>query len=141
MTATEGDADVAMLAAALRRDADDLSLYAGFLLNTLSQALPAELVTIDRERSLRDRMQGNEGRVTGVHVRLGDVLFSLRRSRVGAAAAATVSHQVNGIVLSTETVSLDVWSTRLSQELLNRAAADSTAAASLAQLLTPRSLD
>ena len=141
MTATGGDADVAMLAAALRRDADDLSLYAGFLLNTLSQALPAELVTIDRHRSLRDRMHGNDGHVTGVHVRLGDVLFSLRRPRVGAAAAATVSHQVNGIVLSTETVSLDVWSTRLSQELLRRAAADSTAAASLAQLLTPRSLD
>jgi len=140
MTAAEGGADVAALAAALRRDADDLSLYAGFLLNTLSQALPAELVAIDRERSLRDRMHGNDGRVTGVHVRLGDVLFSLRRPRVGATAAASISHQVNGIVLSTEIVSMDVWSTRLSQELLHRAAADSTAA-SLAQLLNPRTLD
>ncbi len=129
MTAAGGGADVAALAAALRRDADDLSLYAGFLLNTLSQALPAELVAIDRERSLRDRMHGNDGRVTGVHVRLGDVLFSLRRPRVGATAAASISHQVNGIVLSTEIVSMDVWSTRLSQELLHRAAADSTAAA------------
>ncbi len=141
MTAAGGGADVAALAAALRRDADDLSLYAGFLLNTLSQALPAELVAIDRERSLRDRMHGNDGRVTGVHARLGDVLFSLRRPRVGATAAASISHQVNGIVLSTEIVSMDVWSTRLSQELLHRAAADSTAAASLAQLLNPRTLD
>ena len=129
MTAAGGGADVAALAAALRRDAEDLSLYAGFLLNTLSQALPAELVAIDRERSLRDRMHGNNGRVTGVHVRLGDVLFSLRRAQVGAAAAASVSHQVNGIVLSTEVLSMDVWSARLSQELLRRAAADSTAAA------------
>jgi len=141
MTAAGGGADVAALAAALRRDAEDLSLYAGFLLNTLSQALPAELVAIDRERSLRDRMHGNDGRVTGVHVRLGDVLFNLRRPRVGATAAASISHQVNGIVLSTEIVSMDVWSTRLSQELLRRAAADSTAAASLAQLLNPRTLD
>jgi hypothetical protein len=55
---------------------------------------------------------------------------------VGDTAAATVSHQVNGIVLCIEMVSLDVWSTRLSRELLRRAAT-----ASLAQLLTPRSLD
>lgn len=141
MTAASGGADVATLAAALRRDADDLSLYAGFLLNTLSQALPAELVAIDRERSLRDRMQGNDGRVTGVHVHLGDALFSLRRPTVGAAAATSISHRVNGIVLSTETVSMDVWSTRLSQDLLHRADADSAAAASLAQLLSPRKGD
>lgn len=141
MTSTGGDADVAMLAAALRRDAEDLSLYAGFLLNSLSQALPAALVAVDRARSMRDRMNGSEGRVTGVHVRLGDSLFSLRRAQVGAAATASISHQVNGIVLSTEVLSLEMWSTRLSQELLRRATADSAAASSLAQLLNPRGLD
>ena len=141
MTSTGDDADVAKLAAALRSDADDLSLYAGFLLNTLSQALPAELIDIDRERSMRDRMQGKEGRVTGVHVRLGDSLFSLRRARVGAPAAASVGHQVNGIVLATQVLSLDVWSTRLSRELLARATIDSAAASSLAELLHPRGLD
>ncbi len=57
MTSAGDDADVAKLAAALRSDADDLSLYAGFLLNTLSQALPAHLITVDRERGLRERPQ------------------------------------------------------------------------------------
>ncbi len=50
----------------------------------------------------------------------------------------SVRHEVNGIVLSTELLPMDVWFTRLSQELLRRAAADSAAAASLAQLLRPR---
>jgi len=141
MTSAGDDADVAKLAAALRSDADDLSLYAGFLLNTLSQALPAELIDIDRERSLRDRMQGKEGRITGVHVHLGDWRFSLQRPSVGAPAEAIAGHEVNGIVLATERLPLDTWSTRLSQELLRRAHADSAAAASLGALLAPRGLD
>ncbi len=48
---------------------------------------------------------------------------------------------MNGIVLATERLPLDTWSTRLSQELLRRAHADSTAAASLGALLAPRGLD
>jgi len=141
MTSTGDDADVAKLAAALRSDADDLSLYAGFLLNTLSQALPAHLITVDRERGLRERMQGKEGRITGVHVHLGDWRFSLVRPGVGAPAEAIAGHEVNGIVLATERLPLDAWSTRLSQELLRRAHADSAAAASLGALLAPRGLD
>jgi len=39
-----------------RRTLAVLSLYAGCLLNTLSQALTAALIDIDR--SMRDRMQG-----------------------------------------------------------------------------------
>jgi len=141
MTSAGDDADVAKLAAALRSDADDLSLYAGFLLNTLSQALPAHLITVDRERGLRERMQGKEGRITGVHVHLGDWRFSLQRPSVGAPAEAIAGHEVNGIVLATERLPLNTWSTRLSQELLRRAHADSTAAASLGALLAPRGLD
>lgn len=132
---------VAILAAALRADAGDLSLYAGFLLNSLSDALPAELVTVDRARSLADRVRGGEGTVTGVHVRLGEEVFSLRRARVGAPGAATVSHEVGGIRLATETLGLDAWSTRVSAALLERARADSAAAAALTGLLAPRLLE
>lgn len=134
-------AEVATLAAALRADADDLALYAGFLLNSLSDALPAGLVTVDRARSLADRMRGAEGTVTGVHLRLGEEVFSLRRARVGAPATATVSHEVGGICLSTQTLGLDTWSTQVSTALLARARADSAAAAALTGLLAPRTPD
>lgn len=134
-------AAVATLAAALRADADDLALYAGFLLNQLSDALPPELVTVDRARSVADRVRGGEGTVTGVHLRLGEELFSLRRAKVGAVGTATVSHEVGGIRLATETLGLDAWSTRVSTALLVRARADSAAAEALTGLLNPRSLD
>ena len=136
-----GDVEVATLAAALRADAGDLALYAGFLLNSLGDALPPELVTVDRTRSLADRVRGADGTVTGVHLRLGEELFSLRRDRVGAAGTATVSHEVGGIRLSTETLALDAWSTRVSAALLVRARADSAAAAALTGLLASRALD
>lgn len=132
---------VANLAAALRADADDLALYAGFLLNQLSDALPPELVTVDRARSVADRLRGGEGTVTGVHLRLGEQLFSLCRAKVGAAGAATVSHEVGGIRLATETLGLDAWSTRVSTALLARAQADSAAANALTGLLNPHSID
>jgi hypothetical protein len=136
-----GDVEVATLAAALRADAGDLALYAGFLLNSLGDALPAELVTVDRTRTLADRVRGGEGTVTGVHVRLGEELFSLRRDRVGAAGTATVSHEVGGIRLSTETLGLDTWSTRVSAALLVRARTSAAAAAALTGMLAPRPLD
>jgi len=47
ISVTQWDLDV--LATELRRHGEDLSLYAGFLLNTLSAALPPELVEVERE--------------------------------------------------------------------------------------------
>lgn len=124
---------VTRLAAALRADADDLSLYAGFLLSTLTQALPAHLVEIDRKRTLRDRMRGGQGQIVGVHVALGDQRYSLLRPAPGAPATATIGHFVGGVVLSTSTTGLDEWATALSRSLLARAETDSATAANLAR--------
>lgn len=124
---------VTRVAAALRNDADDLSLYSGFLINTLTQAVPAELIEIDRKQSFAQRVRGQDGEIVGVHIVLGDTKYSLTRPTVGASSTATLAHTVNGIVLSRTTVGLDEWATKLSQALLAQADANSSAAANLAR--------
>ena len=109
--------DLEVLASELRRHGGDLSLYAGFLLSTLSSALPAELVEVERKGSLLGRLRGAEAPVVAATVRLGDLGFALRRDRVGAPAVATIRHESGGIALRTETVSLDEWSHRLAAAL------------------------
>jgi hypothetical protein len=109
--------DLEVLATELRRHGEDLSLYAGFLLNTLSAALPAELVEVERKGGLLGRLRGAEPPVVAATVRLGDQSFTLRRARVGAPAVATVRHESRGIALRTDTVGLDEWSHRLAAAL------------------------
>ena len=73
--------DLEVRAAELRRRSDDLSLYAGFLLSTLSSALPPELVDVERKGSVLGRLRGAEAPVVAATVRLGDQGFTLRRER------------------------------------------------------------
>lgn len=124
---------VTRLAAALRNDADDLSLYAGFLLNTLAQALPRDMIQIDRTQSLSQRIRGIDGQIVGVRVVVGDYVYNLTRPGVGASSTATIVHNVNGIALSTNKVGLDEWSTQLSRALVSRSDADSATATNLAR--------
>src|SRR5690349_15564089 len=60
--------DLEVLAAELRRHSADLSLYAGFLLNVLSAALPGELIQVRREGKWSARLAGREPAVVGVSV-------------------------------------------------------------------------
>jgi len=137
----EGAPVLDAVAAGLRRDGSDLALYGGFLLNTLTEALPPDLVSIERHRSAADRLHGREGDVTGVQVDLGDRRFRLVRSGVGVRPSATVGHQSGGITLNTETVGLDEWAERLAAALVERAGADAAAAAAAARLAIPRGSD
>jgi hypothetical protein len=61
----------------LRLDAADLSLYARLFGTTLAGALPAEPVTVERRRSLTDRLAGRGGSVTAVSVLLDDRRYRL----------------------------------------------------------------
>ncbi len=131
---------VEILAAALRSDAQDLSLYAGFLLNSLSLALPPDYVTVERKKSMRERMRGGEGEVISTTVRLGDRSFTLARKAVGAQPIASVAHQVNGIVLSTTVVPLDAWSRQVAAALVEQAGESRQAAAALEDMLRPRGI-
>ena len=83
--------DLEVLAATLRGHSDDLSLYAGFLLNVLSAALPAELIEVQREGKWRARLAGREPVVLSVSVLVGDNRYQLARDEIGRPASARQS--------------------------------------------------
>ena len=128
--------DMQLLAAQLRKHSDDLSMYAGFLLNVLSAALPGEIVAVEREGKIKARLNGrSEPAVLAVSVRLGDRHYDLRRSEFGRPLAATIKHASGGVVMSTKTVTIEEWSQAMAEELA-RVANTNAAAASVLQRLT-----
>jgi hypothetical protein len=122
------------LAAAVSQQAEDLKVYAGFLFAALDGALPPEYLSVERRSSLGGRLRGREPEVTAVSVRLGENLFTLRRPAVGAAVESTIGHQVNGIVLSRQTVPLGPWSQALAAALAQLAQDNSSIASALKRL-------
>ncbi|MCA1711702.1 MAG: hypothetical protein LC789_08755 [Actinobacteria bacterium] len=130
-----GADDVNALAAALRSQSQDSSLYAGMLLNTLSAALPTPMVTVERERGLRLMRRGRPAAVTAVTVSAGERKFELRRDSPTAVPRATVQHIVRGIVLSSDTLSLTAWTTALARELTQLAARDRHVAEAIERLV------
>lgn len=128
--------DLEVLATSLRRDSDDLSLYAGFLLNTLSTVLPPDMVEIDRKAGLFGRAR-SDAPVLRVAVRFADRRFTLRRAAVGAAAVAQVAHESGGVVLRTENVAMDEWSRQLASALASYAQRHAAAAQALQRLTLP----
>lgn len=131
--------DLEVLASQLRRHSDDLSLYAGFLLTTLSAALPPEMVEVERKGGLLARLRGGEPPVVAVTVRVGDQGFMLRRAAVGAPAVATVRHESGGIALRTDSVGIDEWSRRLAAALADYATHHAAAAEALGRFTLPGS--
>lgn len=130
------DWDLEALAARLRRDSGDLSLYAGFLINILSATLPPEMVLVERKSGLFGRAR-DDGPVLGVGVLFGDRRLTLRREAVGKPVTAQIKHESGGIVLRTDTVGMDVWSRELATELAGYAQANAAAAAALRRLTVP----
>ena len=127
--------DLELLAAQLRKHSDDLSLYAGFLLNVLSAALPGEIVTVKREGKFKARLGGRgEPAVLAVSVHLGDRRYDIERAEFGRPLAATIRHQSGGVVMSTKAVTIDEWSKNMASELSNVAASNGAAAEILARL-------
>jgi hypothetical protein len=128
--------DLEVLAASLRRDGDDLSTYAGFLINTLSASLPPEMVLVERKAGLFGRVR-DDAPVLGVTVSLNDRRFALRRQAVGKPVTAQIRHESGGVVLRTETVGMDVWARQLAEALATYADANATAAQALQRLTSP----
>jgi hypothetical protein len=90
-------------------------------------------VTVEYERSLGDRFKGREGHPSRIVVRLGERTLSLTGGR---RPVAEVHHEVRGVVLSRDQVSLDVWIQALARELVAQAEADARAAEALRRLVT-----
>lgn len=125
---------VETLAAALRRDAADIQVYARVLAGSLAEALPAGSVTAERKRSMADRVAGREGRVERVEVSLDDdqrLILAMERGR----PATEIAKVVRGVVLSRTPVTFDEWTRRLAEAVASRARSDERAKAALEKIL------
>ena len=135
MTEPDDALSLEMIAAALRADSADVSVYARVLTESLGEALPADCVTIDRgRRSLADRRNGRPGQVEKITVRLGDRVLSLRVQE-GRPPAAEICREVRGIVLSRQPATLQEWVDELARALAAHAQQNAHAAEVLRKLV------
>ena len=123
-----------MVTAALRADSADLAIYARVLTESLGEALPPDCVTVDRDRSMSDRMRGRPGQVSKITVRLGDRVMTLGVQR--GAPVAEVCSEVRGVVLSRQLVQPGVWAQELARALVAHAEQNAEAAEALRRLVT-----
>jgi hypothetical protein len=135
MSEIEGPAgpSLDMVAAALRADSADLAIYTRVLTESLGDALPPDCVTVDRDRSMSDRMRGRPGQVTKITVRLGDRVMTLGLAR--GAPVAEVCSEVRGVVLSRQQVPMGVWTEELAKALVAHAEQNAEAAKALRRLV------
>jgi hypothetical protein len=122
-----------MVAAALRADSTDVAIYARVLTESLGDALPPDCVTIDRERSVSDRMHGRPGQVSKITVRLGDRVLTLGVQR--GAPVAEICSEVRGVVLSRQQVQVGIWAQELAKALMAHAEQNAEAAEALRKLV------
>jgi hypothetical protein len=124
---------VDLVAAALRADSADLDSYHRVLSTTVAGLLPVGMVEVDRERSMKDRMAGREGRATSIRIRLGDLSLELATRHGGL--VATASREVRGVVISRQEISVAEWTQLLAQHIAKLAAESADARNALAKLL------
>ena len=133
MTEPDDALSLEMVTAALRLDSNDVAIYASVLTKSLSEALPPEYVTVERERSMADRMKGRPGEVSKVEVRLGDQVMSLAVQN--GRPVAQILREVRGVVLSRDTVPLPQWAAALASALVAHAEDNAQAAEALRRLV------
>jgi hypothetical protein len=133
----QGDLDgpsLDMVTAALRADSADVAIYAQVLTESLGEALPPGCVTVDRERTMSDRMRGRPGQVTKITVRLGERVMTLGVQR--GVPVAEICSEVRGVVLSRQQVQPGVWAEELARALVAHAEQNAEAARALRRLVT-----
>lgn len=133
MTEPDDALSLEMVTAALRADSTDAAVYARVLTNSLSEALPPGYVTVERERSMSDRMKGRPGEISKVVIRLDDQVMTLGLR--GGRPTAEICKEVRGVVLSTRTVPLHQWASALASALVDHAASNAAAAEALRRLV------
>jgi len=124
---------VELVAAAIRADTSDLDTYHRVLSATVTDLLPSGMVEVDRERTMKDRMAGREGRATSIRILLGDRTLELTAQH--GRLVATVSRQVRGVVISRQEISVAEWTQLLAQYLAQLAAESADARLALSRLL------
>ncbi|HEY2078614.1 MAG TPA: hypothetical protein VGH53_19965 [Streptosporangiaceae bacterium] len=122
-----------MVTAALRADSSDIAIYAKVLTESLGDALPDNCVTVDRDRSMSDRVKGRPGAVSKITVRLGEQVMTLRLT--GGAPAAEICREVRGVVLSRQPVQVGQWAAELAKALVGHAEQNAQTAEALRRLV------
>ena len=133
MTEHDDALSLDMVTAALRADSTDVAIYARVLTQSLGEALPADYVTVDRERTMSDRMKGRPGEISKIVVRLGDLQMTLG-VRNGQ-PVAEICRAVRGVVLSRQTVPIQEWAATLASALVSYAEQNAQAAQALRKLV------
>ena len=133
MTEQDDALSLDMVTAALRADSTDVAIYARVLTQSLGEALPAEYVTVDRDRTMSDRMKGRPGEISKIVVRLGELQMPLA-VRNGQ-PAAEICRAVRGVVLSRQTVPIGEWAATLASALVSFAEQNAQAAQALRKLV------
>lgn len=128
-----GGPPLEMVMAALRADSSDIAIYAKVLTESLGDSLPPGCVTVERNRSMADRVQNRPGTVTKVSVRLGEKNMTLGTRR--GAPVAEICHEVRGIVLSRNEVPIAEWAAELARGLVAHAEKNAQAATALRRLV------
>jgi hypothetical protein len=128
-----GSPSLDMVTAALRADSSDIAIYARVLTESLGDALPPNCVTVDRDRSVSDRMKGRPGTVRRIAVRLGDQVMTLQLT--GGAPAAEICREVRGVVLSRQPVPVGQWAAELAKALVSHAEQNAETAEALRRLV------
>ncbi len=134
MTQPDESPDLELVTAALRADSADAAVYARVLTESLGESLPPGCVTIERERSVSDRMRGRPGTVSRITVRLGERVMSLA-VRAGQ-PSAEICREVRGVVLSRQPVAVQEWAAELARALVGYAEQNARAAEALRRLVT-----
>jgi len=129
-----GSPSLDMVTAALRADRADVAIYARVLTESLGDALPPGCVTIDRARTMSDRVHGRPGQVSKVTVRLGEQVLTLG-VQVGREPAAEVCREIRGVILSRQQVGLERWADELARALVSHAERSAQAAQALRRLV------
>lgn len=122
-----------MVTAALRADSADVAVYARVLTESLGDALPPGWVTIDRDRSVSDRMRGRPGQVSKITVRMGERVMTLGVQH--GAPVAEICREVRGVVLSRQPVPVGAWAEELARALVGHAEQNAQTAQALRRLV------
>ena len=126
--------DLDLVTAALRADSADATIYARVLTESLGESLPPGCVTIERDRSVSDRMHGRPGKVSKITVRLGEQVMTLA-VRAGQ-PSAEICREVRGVVLSRQPVPVQEWAAELARALVGYAEQNARTAEALRRLVT-----
>ena len=134
MTEPVPSPDLDLVTAALRADSADATIYAQVLTESLGESLPPGCVTIERDRSVSDRMHGRPGQVSKITVRLGEQVMTLA-VRAGQ-PTAEILREVRGVVLSRQPVPVADWAAELARALVGYAEQNARTAEALRRLVT-----